>query len=83
MSASAGKRTAKGVLTARTSNEETPGNEDREGLPFDKQYEFNASRYYDFEKGTPSDDDMGDKWFFTDAPQGRINPSTAFSHTLQ
>jgi hypothetical protein len=71
MSASEGKRTGK-VLTARTSNEEeTPGH--REGLSFDKHYEFNVSRYYDFEKGTPSDD-LGDKWFFTDAPKGRHSP---------
>lgn len=69
MSASEGKHTGNGVLTARTSNEEeTPGH--REGLSFDKHYEFNVSRYYDFEKGTPSDD-SGDKWFFTDAPKGR------------
>lgn len=39
----------------------------------DPLYEFDAPRYYDFEKGTPSGS-ATDEWFFTSATKGAPGP---------
>jgi hypothetical protein len=38
---------------------------------FDARYEYSAPRFYDFEKGSPDDEDEPDEWFGTAATTGK------------